>query len=299
MINEDAWKGLNLDYKWVERDLQLSQELADGYNILAHHSEGSKREETFLVSASFYRRAAAHALLLGQYGYRGPYGPAGAADVNKLFTAAIDAYQTAGTPYSSFLCIFSPNIYPNESFVTNWLDHLARAESDWHPQLVYLLLYSAVFLPKWRPDNDVLYSIRQGMELYRIEPIGVLGTPISYYLDLIDAMNARTDVDAIEQAISPFLSQYDFAIRQAQKNVYHWQRLAMPFHPAEPDLVGVMLYTNRFLYSLRSRRSVLDMIQESRMEHQTMSLLYGILSHYRKGGGDDAGTLGDMLFPIK
>jgi hypothetical protein len=289
MITEETLEELNLRRDWVERDLNLSQELAEGYTNLALHSEGPNAREVFAISASYFRRAAADALLLGRSGYYGRSIAPGMTDAYTLFREATNAYENARIPYSAFICAFIPKASGSRQFVNEWLERVTGLESEAFPHLLHLLMYTSVMFREWQEVFSSMNAIRQRLELYRLEPIGVLGTPIGNYLDLIDAFTERTETDRIERAIYPFLSQYSFSVRQAQKNEYHWQRLAMPFHPAEPDIFGVLLFTNRVLRSINDNRSILGLIERFPIDRQATSLLFGILSDYEVDG-NDAGT---------
>jgi hypothetical protein len=298
MIEPHILEELNLDREWVEQDLRLCQDLAQGYQTLAQHSEGAKAREAYRISASFYRRAAAHALLLGLYTQTEQWPLPPLLGAYQLFSKATNAYDKAGLPYSAFVCIFLPHLGGNPQFVHNWLEAASSFEEEAFPQILYLLIYASVLFRDWQELFPSLQVGRRRLELYQLEPIGILRTPLANYLDLIDTFQFRPNANDIEAAIYTFLSQYDFAIRQAQKNEYHWQRLAMPFHPVEPDIFAVMLSADRVLRNADPNRSILDLIERFPMGGQAKSLLKGVLSDY---GRDYDGGIFDkqpVLNPI-
>jgi len=83
------------------------------------------------------------------------------------------------------------------------------------------------------------------LEDYRRVPVGMLGIPVGNYLDLVDAINPLLrDQDkevSFEAALFPFIGQFDEAIKQTMADAFHWQQLAFDFHPAEPDIFGVLM----------------------------------------------------------
>lgn len=281
MISRRLLSQLHLDPEFIERNLKISQGLGLGYGILAQQSEHDSAKDAYMISATHFRRAASHALLLGWYGpFREPDSSHHEDHVSayELFESALSAYQSAGTPYSLFLSIFIPWQFGEQRHTEYPWNELTERIADFdYPQLLYWLLYMSALSDRPAESNQQFHTIRQGLELYRMEPIGVLGVPIGAYLDLIDSFINRSE--DIENVILPFLSQYDFSIRQAQKNEYHWQRLAMPFHPVEPDIFGTLLFAQRVLPA-NGDSSLLELIQRLPMSHETKSLLVGVLSDY-------------------
>lgn len=93
-----------------------------------------------------------------------------------------------------------------------------------------------------REDSYAAGELREELEGYRGHPFGVLGLPVGSYLDLIDALLDReASPDVLARAILPFVASYDTAIRQARAHRYHWERLALPLHPLEPDIMGSLM----------------------------------------------------------
>jgi hypothetical protein len=72
-------------------------------------------------------------------------------------------------------------------------------------------------------------------------PVGILGVPVGAYLELVDVLQDSEGIDhRLPAALLPILAAYDTALLRASKNHYHWRTLNMPFHPAEPDFLGVL-----------------------------------------------------------
>jgi hypothetical protein len=58
----------------------------------------------------------------------------------------------------------------------------------------------------------------------------------------------------------PFLNAYEVAIDTARSRTYHWRRLLMPFHPAEPDILSVLCIAN--IWFTRHEQVLTDFIRE-------------------------------------
>lgn len=109
----------------------------------------------------------------------------------------------------------------------------------------------------------------------------MVGFPIGSYLDLVDSLARDRTQRAIsfEEAALTFVEGYNNAVRQAMHNDYHWRRLAMPFHPADPDVLGVLLFADRAMKRSQSG-SVMGMIENMPLAWESKAFLTGILTDY-------------------
>lgn len=83
------------------------------------------------------------------------------------------------------------------------------------------------------------------------DTIGILGLSIGPYLDVVDAMNPLIKKKHQFGGVGfTIIYVFSFSLKQAMQNKYHWKRLAMPFHPAEPDIFGILLLVNRAMKSM-------------------------------------------------
>lgn len=274
MITKGNLKEMNLDPQRIERDMTVSRDLAVGYETLASKSEGLEAETAFAISASYFRRAAAHALLLGYYGSRGDRREINASD---LFSRAASIYDRLSMPYAHFISVL--NVRSPSSF--RGLEQLEHPE-DIRPEMIYLLVADAILphnLNRHEQSNSEI--IRRNLEAFRYHPIGLLGFPIGSYLDLVDSLDKDAAIRRVsfEEAALPFLEGYNSAMRQAIHNDYQWRRLSMPFHPAEPDVFAVLLTLDRAMQTSQ-RGSVLDLVQSLPLASETKSFLNGILLDY-------------------
>ncbi len=102
------------------------------------------------------------------------------------------------------------------------------------------------------PQSERIGVFRRRLDAYRTESVGLLGMPVVAYLDLFDALVYAPDdiaADAVAKASFPIVAAYAAAVRRARQDHYHWIRLATPFHPLEPDVIGMFLVTSRSLKS--------------------------------------------------
>ena len=102
-------------------------------------------------------------------------------------------------------------------------------------QLSYFLLAAAA--GAWDQRPQVRHSDAVSGSLG--SPVGVLGLPVGAYLDLARALEIG-EHEPVIRTLLPFLSAYGNAMARARENDYHWRMMAMPFHPAEPDVLSVI-----------------------------------------------------------
>jgi len=206
------------------------------------------------VAATSFRRAGAHALLLGE-----------AERAREYFGRAAAAYVELDMPYGLFLeaCAGGVSRRPDDVELRLWnlfarwnarreapasedeRDDLTRPiEEPLGSQLPYLLLAAAGARNTGQLDKRAL---RTEAEARRTRPAGVLMLPVSVLLEVADALAAR---ESIYQALFPVIAAYDTAVRIASANEFLWERVAMPFHPLEPDILGILMLASPLIPDL-------------------------------------------------
>jgi hypothetical protein len=231
--------GIDREIVTVDKDFCLG--LGYGYRS---EERSIPRAESLYASAANFRRAGAHALLLGD------------ADIfTGAFREAQTMYGLLFEPYGLIMSAFvSDGKYPNFSFPT--MDSEVYSP---YGAMAYAVLTEAA-LGKAAPPG---HRQRHLPAVPFAEQLGVLGLPSSAYLNLAAALkeDASNNLRLIARSILPFVSAFDLALTQARQNAYHWQRVALPFHPAEPDILGVVILVEICLRRRsESVRSILEMI---------------------------------------
>lgn len=278
MINESLLKDLQLDSSHIKRDRKTLEVIAISYlESVSHNKE--KSDKAFAIAASCFRRAAAHSLLLGDYNNKKVSDHLNA---KLLFSKSALAYSKLGLPYSVFISTFTNKSPETWKKFEHWIDlDMSKYQSIIPPlQSIYLLLSNADFQSR-ENNNDKLISIRRNLEAFRSLPIGILGLSIGLYLDVVDAMNPlnRKKSISLEESVLPFIYVFSFSLKQAMQNKYHWKRLAMPFHPAEPDIFGILLLVNRAMKSMGDM-TILKVTENLPLRSDCKEFLKGILQDY-------------------
>ncbi len=268
-MNTEFLRELRLIPESIVRDLDISVGLARTYQ---QRTEDRREDETdaLSVAATYFRRAAANALLLGRY-----------ADAKGMFLEAAFAYQRLGLPYSVVVAALSSDGRSViERFTDGWLsaytDHEVAERAV--PQLAYVVLAQTTLAESRQVSFDRVVSLRRSLDPYGLRPLGILGVSVGTLLDLSDSLVSdigQRQIDLAE-AMAPFLGMYNAAIRQRTQNHYHWERLALPFHPADPDIYGVLTLTNS---ALQMRRDVTlqRFIEQAAIARESKYLLSTIL----------------------
>jgi hypothetical protein len=199
-----------------------------GHAFLASIKRSEKREgieQEGIIAATYFRRAAANSVLLDDFSL-----------ASELFGEAARCYQHARMPYGIVMEALSGR-------QTNDWSWQATGES---PQDVYTLM--AELGKKMRP-YDSLQKARHQLDEFRGERLGVFAHSLDQYLDLFDAVymstkNGKERIHTLREALLPFVQTYSSALQRAKRDKFHWQRLAMIFHPVEPDVIGLLVLTN-------------------------------------------------------
>jgi hypothetical protein len=238
-------KEFGLDAELIDRDREISEGLAEAHYEHARalpdsdEPQEGKNERYFahmMAAATEYRRAGAHAILMSDNK---------AAEEN-FYLAAI-RYNTLDRPYGLMMFSCGTQQMRREAasiaFQSAWLERVERT------QLPYVALMIAGYTEYKEPEQrEQLAHIVQALEASQKAPIGVLGIPSGSWLDLAKVLGAKSSPrEAILQALMPFLATYSAALRRCAADEYHWRRLAFPFHPAEPDILGVVFLVEDLL----------------------------------------------------
>lgn len=261
----DLFERLGLDTDFIQRDLTASLAFADYYR----HQDEEKRTKNLAFSATLYRRASAHSLLILPPEDRANY-----------FARCAEAYQAIGSPYFYMMAVFSKEPLGFKDYnIFEEIDDLENSGDIANIlQQVYRLIASTDRERNYQLA-DVSYRLIKLLEPYQDKQIGILGIPIRHYISLFNALNnynRKKQKRNIRPLMQRFVRAYDDAIQQAMVNRYHWQRLAMPFHPAELDIFSVLLYINRAVHPEQFR----EYLERSYMSSETRFLVNGILSDY-------------------
>jgi len=208
-----------------ERVLRLRDVAADiGRAYRASLDTSDKQQDkrrVYAFAGTYFRRAAANSLLLGEHSI-----------ASKLFGDAARCYQLVGMPYS----IVMRALAGKRGHDLSW-----DKTSD-SPQGVYALIGG---LDRENRRSERLLRWRHDMDEFRGKRLGILAIPVDLYLDLFDTMaglelDSGEQVTSLREAMLPFIEIYSSALQRAKRDKFHWTRLTMPFHPVEPDVVGLV-----------------------------------------------------------
>ena len=83
---------------------------------------------------------------------------------------------------------------------------------------------------------------------------------------------------AVARASFPIVAAYSAAIGRAREDRYHWKRLATPFHPVEPDVIGILLAASRALGA--GKQSLARMLAAMPVSDDAGALLRGSLGQF-------------------
>ncbi|MBT9317086.1 hypothetical protein [Leptothoe spongobia] len=290
-----AWiRDLGIDSEILDAEVQICKNLGFVYkNKVASKDiilQEDAKKQASTIAASNFRRAAAHSLLIGNH-----------STFRKYFYCAAESYARSKMLYAFMMSAFDMEV---SAFLTDIdygqnLTNLDDTSYQVPPQAVYPLLFYSYSYQKekkysYQKKKTGLSSrswdlIRENLETYRSYPIGVLGIQIGSYLDLADALrtqmkNNYSKENSIKECLLPFLESYNRAVKQTMKNRYHWKRLAVPFHPAEPDIFSVLLIVSEALvvnssYSekQKKRNTIFSLIESLPLASESHLILARVL----------------------
>jgi hypothetical protein len=264
-------KEFGLDQELISRDREMSAGLAKAHENISRdipNRDADRRFVHVMASATEYRRAGAHSVLLSDR-----------KAAIEMFRRAGRLYARAGQPYA--VMMFSCSEEDLGSVMASAHD-FGSGEGIDGTQLSYLLLASAAGGED--RDREICKRIGNGLSSSQTAPIGVLGIPIGAYLDLANtlAFDERAP-QRMSEMLLPFLVPYSTAIRRCMQDRYHWERMAFPFHPAEPDVLGVLFCVEATL-RWRQQPSLLRLLEGMPLGEVPTNLLYNAILERFDGG---------------
>lgn len=274
MSLRDFFQKVGLEPELIDRDREMSAGLAKAHEGLLRDIADRDADRGFLhvmASATEYRRAGAHSLLLSDR-----------KAATEMFRRAGRLYGSLRKPYA--LIMFSCAEGDLGSLMASAHD-FGWAEGIERTQLSYLILATAA---GWdERDRDVFKKVSHGLEAFQNSPTGVLGIPIGAYLDLANTLiYQEPSPRRMIEALLPFLVPYSVAIRRCMEDTYHWERLAFPFHPAEPDILGVVFCVEATL-RWRQQGSLLGMIAGIPLDEIAKNILYSAILERFEGNNPE------------
>jgi hypothetical protein len=237
-----------------------------GYALSGGGPDPHWREESgnsLWRAASNFRRAGATALLLDD-----------AERSDEAFRQAATLYQQFGSPYMFLMAGLASRWTESEFSGHGGFDHFQTGGAE----DVYLSLGGAAGVHGGDDEDHVI------REVYAGAPVGILGIPVSAHAALTAALrNGDTSDGALAAALMPFIAAFDSALRFGMANRYHWRRLALPFHPAEPDVLGVLVLAQMSL--LRNRRRLQPALDRIPISPLAQGIIEDTLDLRFGGGG--------------
>jgi hypothetical protein len=250
----DSLKELGLDPELCFVQTDMLTGLGRAYIGEAESAEDEDSAQLLsLAAATNFRRAGSNSLLLDR-----------ADDARRFFSQAAQAYGLAGLPYAAFISNLGLEGYWFKQREKN----IDLREVD--PAEVFLLWGDQAL-----ENKNEAGRIRHVAESVRTRRVGLLGLEAGVYLDLFDAAVGDAPHTQLAESLLPVLSAYSLGVRQARQDRYHWQRLAIPFHPAEPDVLALLVSLDRRL-AIR-KRAVAPLLKALPLAWESRSLLQGAL----------------------
>lgn len=253
----------HLDPELIARDRRMSIGFAGAYqrSAVEVRSDENRWFMYMMASATEYRRAAAHSVLLSDREV-----------ASKMFELAGRVYTQLRRPYAlmMFWCCREMEDVSVRAREFGSLEQIDRN------QLSYLLLTSSAEGEALAKEKRETITAR--MAGSQNAPIGVMGMPVGAYADLAQTLARRElSTSMVLESLLPFLLTYSVAIRRCMEDEYHWQMLAFPFHPAEPDILGV-LYCVEATLRRRQQGSLLRILESVSLFPPATSILYSAIS---------------------
>jgi hypothetical protein len=263
-------KDLHIDPELVDRDREMCAGMAKAHERYAREAPESDEERRFLhfmAAATEYRRAAAHSVLLSDR------------DTSiEMFRRAGMAYARVGRPYALMMFWCSDDVHS----VLDYARKLGWAKRTEPTQLAYMLLSYAAGLDA--QNHESFETLSAALTTSRNSPIGVLGISIGSYVDLARALMVNEPMfPRVTEMLMPFLVPYSSALRRCMEDEYHWQRMAFPFHPAEPDTLSVLFCVEATL-RWRQQPSLLAKLEGMPLGAVATKLLYAAVRERFEGG---------------
>lgn len=254
-------ESLGLDASRIKRQRDACIGLSHAYlTDSKSRQDGADLESRLFAAGTNLRRAAANSLLLDD-----------TEQARHLFDQAAATYLAVDAPYGAFVEMFGNRELRSKR---RFAEVPASGSDVWRLWSPDALLYDVSMQREWT------LSFRRQLDAYRMERVGVLGLPAAVYLDVFDfTILHETDAEhRIGEALLPLLGAYAAALRRCRTDQYHWTRLAMPFHPIEPDVIGVALAIGEWLRA--RQRSVSRVIMALPIGSDALTLVRETLRQY-------------------
>ena len=277
MINpNDLSEHFSLDADLIRRDMDACLAMAQ-----YHREMQGQKASNAEFAATLLRRAAAHSLLVVE-------------DREKrasMFRDAAYAYWNLDMPYGHMLFVLGETSRfdrtPNDSFFSANLEDQEESLPG-ILQSIYPLIAS--INPDFSQNSNWNHDVAwERLQKYRQTRMGTLGIPVGIYLDLYDALSPHgfsipseqsNDPPGYQPAVYRILDLYDVALERAQQNQFNWKRLLMPFHPAEIDIISLLVSAHKAVVARRRDISIMELIEIRLQSEKTKLILRAILSDY-------------------
>ncbi len=221
----------------AELDSERVMRLGNVYSEIGHtYFTHAKKEETIqnrislaFIAATYFRRSAAHSLLLSDL-----------TGSQESFEIAGHAYRLAESPYCSVM--FSLSGISFDEFI--FLNQKFNSAQMIYPMIEALQLGSQY--------QEQLIPWRSHIDEFRGKRLGILSIPVDNFIDLFDSLQGAIKSKKIVEkqlmtVLLPFVNAYGSAFIRAKRDTYHWKLLAIPFHPVEPDIIGLLTMVSKIL----------------------------------------------------
>ena len=100
---------------------------------------------------------------------------------------------------------------------------------------------------------------------------------LSYSTTYAATKELDMDFRNLHTALLPFVQAYSSALERAKRDRFHWERLAMVFHPIEPDVVGLLAMIRSALR--RIPVSHIDFLDGLPISHDALTVLHYCIEH--------------------
>jgi hypothetical protein len=265
----DQLPDLRLDVEVIEIDRKVREGLARAYLTSAERpADGNAYAIQMIFAATNFRTAGAHSILLDD-----------GESATKWFREAAIIYAKLGVPYAVMMSVLTGDREDSLRIFNGFAEQFAgwrerRLTRSVDSQSAYLLMFQAAIQDSRRYEanftEDDLNAVRGDLHASGSKPVGVLGLPVQAYLNLAAALSNHR-APSLDEALMPFVSAYDDAIRRASLRSYHWKMMALPFHPAEPDILSVLTIVQTTL--AKTNRSVLSILDEFPLSRESRTIL--------------------------
>jgi hypothetical protein len=248
-----------LDSRFIERDREISRGLAQAHERAATDlkEDDGRWLIQMMMSATEYRRAGAHSILLSDRKMSA-----------EMFDLAGRTYARMRRPYSLMMFACATGIDNDSDSLLG--QSVSVDDIEW-TQLPYAVLTQATV--EKQPRQKEMRAARARLVGSQTSPVGVLGIPIGAYLDLAHVLESpEPPLRGLDEALLPFLGPYSIALRRCMQDEFHWQMMAFPFHPAEPDVLSVLFCVETALRR-RQRGSVLAVLERMPLFSVAMTII--------------------------